>query len=218
MLVAAIFILSGSWRGPAIGGPPPPPPPDGEDISAEGLTVPLDPLQRAGSSSAKVALIEFADFECPYCANYVRTVFPQVRSDLIEKGLVAYAFMHYPLDQIHKKARPAAIASVCAAKQGRFWEMHEVLFQSAGMLPAPATLAGGSFQGFDLAAFNECSRRPDDVVSAQLAEGNRLGIRGTPTLLVGEIRSDGQVDIKRRFVGAASFEAIAVAVKAGGKS
>lgn len=214
MIVTAGVLLTSWLRGsPAIGNAGSAPT-FGIDISAQGLKIAPDDAQRFGSPSAKVMLIEFADFECPYCASYASTTLPRVRAELIDRNIASYSFMHYPLDQIHKRARPAAAAAVCASRQGKFWEMHHLLFKQGGV-PPPGTLLGENPTGpFDVPAFEECLKDAGKVVDAQLAVGQRLGVMGTPTFFVGQVLSDGQVALKARLNGAVQFDAIAAAIKA----
>lgn len=86
----------------------------------------LPPL---GSKDARVTLIEFSDFECPYCRSFYKDTVLQIRKDYIETGKVKMLYRHYPLP-FHPNATPFAIASECANEQGRFWEMHDKIFTS----------------------------------------------------------------------------------------
>jgi protein-disulfide isomerase len=90
--------------------------------------VSLDQAERLGRSEAKVVLIVFSDFQCPYCSEFSNSVLPSLRQAYVETGLVQVAFRHMPLANIHSRAFPAAIAAECAARQGRFWPMHDELF------------------------------------------------------------------------------------------
>jgi protein-disulfide isomerase len=212
MLVASVVLLWGSWKGSPVVGSTRSDVPAG-DISGQELRVTLDPLQRAGTLSAQIVVIEFADFECPFCATYARTTFPQVRSSLIDRGLASYAFMHFPLDEIHKQARRAATAAVCAARQGKFWEMHEALFSGRSAVPDRTLWSDKGLGPLNAAKFDECMTAGTEMVSSQVLEGQRLGVKGTPTFFVGETLSDGQVELKRRLEGAVSFEVLQGAVK-----
>ena len=88
-------------------------------------------LPSNGKAGAKVTIVEFADFECPFCKRYFTQTFPQIKKDYIDKGSVVYYYRHFPLD-FHPLAKPFANASECANDQGKFWEMHDKIFQEQG--------------------------------------------------------------------------------------
>src|SRR5207247_8778213 len=90
--------------------------------------------------AAKVAVIEYSDFQCPFCGRYAKESFPQITSDYVDTGKVKYVFHDLPLD-FHKYAFKAAEAAHCAGEQGKFWEMHGLLFQNQAAL-APEQLGG----------------------------------------------------------------------------
>src|ERR1051325_6412299 len=86
------------------------------------------------TGSGPVAIVEVSDFQCPYCGTYARESWPSVKRDLVDAGRVRYVSMHFPLEQIHPLANGAAEAAECAARAGRFWEMHDRLFHAANAL------------------------------------------------------------------------------------
>jgi len=94
-------------------------------------TVESGRLPPLGSKDAKVTIVEFADFECPFCRSYFTETFPQIKKDYIDKGLVVYYYRHFPLD-FHPLAKPFASASECANEHNKFWEMHDKIFQEQG--------------------------------------------------------------------------------------
>lgn len=217
MLFAAVVLLWGSSRGSLVSSSPLAVARGGGiDISGQNLKVRPDSSQRSGEALADVAVIEFADFECPYCASYAENTFPRIKADVIATGIASYTFMHYPLEAIHKRARTAAIAAICAAKQGRFWEVHESLFRNVKDLPTNSGLLemsrilGGQFDAQDS---RECSKIANQDLSMQIREGDRLGVKGTPTFFVGKLLPDGQVELKRRLEGAVSFEVMSAVIK-----
>lgn len=223
MLVAAVVLLWGSSRGRFVDGNSVAVARGGAaDISGQNLKVTPDPSQRSGAPSAHVAVIEFADFECPYCASYAENTFPRIQTDLIAKGIASYTFMHCPLEAIHKRARTAAIAAICVAKQGRFWEIHESMFKRVKSLPTNSGLIQNSHLmqmseilggQFDAENFKECSKTANQDLTLQIREGDRLGVKGTPTFFVGKVLPDGQVELKRRLEGAVSFEVMSGVIK-----
>lgn len=152
-----------------------------------------------GSDSAPVEIVEFSDFECPFCAQFAAVQMPTVRAQLIETGRVRWRFRDFPLPS-HRFARFAAHAAQCAGEQGRFWPMHDQLFFNHGWAqtgrdPARLFRELGQAAGLDAAAYDACmaSGRHAGRIEASRLEGERLGVRGTPTFFVGgRLYSGGQ--------------------------
>jgi protein-disulfide isomerase len=142
-----------------------------------------------GPSSAKVTLVAYSDFQCPYCAR-ARKVVEQLH-ELYPKEL-RIVFRHFPLAQ-HAQARPAAEAAECAEEQGKFWPYHDLLFDN------PSALAKADLERYatdvklDPNAFTTClgSDRPKAVVAAAEAEGKRFGVQGTPALFLNGMKLIG---------------------------
>jgi Na+/H+ antiporter NhaA len=159
------------------------------------LAVPVDPERDhwRGPEDAPVTLVEYGDFECPYCG----LAEPVIRELLADFGDVRYVWRHLPLSDVHPSADLAAEASEAAAAQGRFWEMHDLLLDHQGEL-SPWQLRGYAGQlGLDLERFDEelrhgahTPRVEEDVDSADLS-----GVTGTPTFFVNERRHEGAYDI-----------------------
>jgi|SRR5436309_4597280 len=80
-----------------------------------------------GLTDAPVTVVEFSDYQCPFCGRFYSTTLPALKRDYIDTGKVRYVFRDYPLDQIHPQARKAAEAAHCAGDQGKYWEMHDRL-------------------------------------------------------------------------------------------
>lgn len=99
--------------------------------SSPRITVDIGRLPALGDKNAKVTIVEFADLECPFCKRYFTDTFPQIKKDYIDKGYVVYYYRHFPLD-FHPLAKPFATASECANEQGKFWEMHDKIFNEQG--------------------------------------------------------------------------------------
>lgn len=88
-------------------------------------------LPALGDKNAKVTIVEFSDFECPFCRRFFTDTLPQIKKDYIDSGRVVMYYRHYPLP-FHPLAQPFAIASECANEQGKFWEFHDKIFQEQG--------------------------------------------------------------------------------------
>jgi protein-disulfide isomerase len=143
-----------------------------------------------GPDQAPVTIIEFSDYQCPYC----RRAEPVIQQ-LLERypTEVRFVFRHFPLDRIHSLARGAAEAAACANEQGRFWEYHRGLFAVGAKFDAESLQQRASEAELDLEAFRICveERRFQADIDADLADGRRAGVSGTPAFFVNGIRMDG---------------------------
>jgi protein-disulfide isomerase len=176
-------------------------------LSIDGAKV----TKRLGDSL--VALVEFSDFECPFCAKHARETYPSIRRELIDQNKVTYVAFAFPLDTIHPQARKASEAAECAARQGRFWQMHERLFADPKALAIADLSESAAAIGLDTTRFETCiSIEAAEAVTADLAEGKRLNVNSTPTFFVGRVQSDGSIDLLKRIQGAVPFETFAEAI------
>jgi protein-disulfide isomerase len=185
-----------------------------EAISDRSLKVSVDHAPKLGKSGAKVALIEFADFECPFCRNHASTVFPLLKERFIETGVAAYYYVHLPLTS-HRHAIDAAKAAECASGQGRFWEMHDLLFkvsEPTSLVPEEIRKLAASLQ-IDLGAFDACLGTVAERIDSDIAQANRLGIKGTPTFMLGTIAQNGTVALSTRINGARPLEVFVKAIE-----
>lgn len=137
---------------------------------------------RGGPPDAPVTIVEFADFQCPYCAR----ILPSIRQVLAMYGdKVRFVYRHFPLS-FHNDAQRAAEASMCAQDKGKFWEMHDAMFANTSALDADGLKATAAKIGLDPEAFAECleSGRYADEVAADMAAGTAVGVTGTPAFFV----------------------------------
>jgi protein-disulfide isomerase len=134
-----------------------------------------------GGKTAKVTIVEFADFECPYCARAHETVMAVLKA---YGDKVRIVFRHYPLS-FHPKAPKAAEATACADEQGKFWEMHDALFESQE-LDEEALKLQAKQVGVDEAKFATClsSGRTMPLVKRDMAAGQQAGVNGTPAFFI----------------------------------
>ena len=146
-----------------------------------------------GSDSARVEVTEYADYQCPVCRDFELVQFPTVRRQLIDAGLVRWRYRDFPLDGMHRHARLAAHAAACANDQGKYWEMHRVIYERHPEW-ADARDATSKFHEFAVQAglnpgeYDTCmqSRRYAGRIQASANEGNQLGVNATPTFLIGK--------------------------------
>ncbi len=146
-----------------------------------------------GDPEAPVTIVEFTDYQCPYCLRHAVETMPRIVESLIATGRVYYVIKDLPLESIHPQARLAHNAARCAGDQGAYWEMHDALFAEqdawAGQVDAVAQAAMvdlASDLGLDRGAFAGCldNRQFDSAVQANLQEAARLGVGGTPFFFV----------------------------------
>ena len=141
-----------------------------------------------GSQDALVTVIEFSDFQCPYCQQHFTDTQPVLDENFVDTGRVNWVFKHFPLD-IHPQAPAAAVASECAAEQGQFWEMHHLLFENVESWsvsePNPVFVGLAEELGLDTGAFESCLADPAiaERVDSDLNEGAQF-VSGTPTFIV----------------------------------
>ncbi len=143
-----------------------------------------------GSASAPVTLYEMSDFECPFCAEFWRETLPQLEREYVETGKVRLVFVNMPLP-MHPNAEPAAELAMCAARQHRFWQMHDLLFRNQDRWadlpePGPFFLSLGDSAGINQRELQECLRtkamRP--VVEADFEGARRSGAHSTPSFYI----------------------------------
>ncbi len=156
------------------------------------LSIKDDPFK--GSPSAPVTLIEFSDYQCPYCARHVRQTLPKIEQNYIATGKVKYVFRDFPLTSIHKQAFKAAEAANCAGDQGKYWEMHDLLFKNQKALGLKDLIAHAETIGLEKVSFLQClsSGTQTKEIQEDLAEGQKASVRGTPTFYLGRTDSESQ--------------------------
>jgi len=136
-----------------------------------------------GPADAPVTVVEFSDFQCPFCAR-VRPTLDQVMKAY--DGKVRLVYRQFPLSNLHPNAERAAEASLCAKEQGKFWQMHDAMFDDQRALSADGLKATAAKLGMNTKQFNECldSEKYKDAVDADQQAGIAVGVRGTPALFV----------------------------------
>jgi protein-disulfide isomerase len=166
-----------------------------ELLHAPRLTVPVSERDHLkGSPTASVTLVEYGDYQCPYCGAahpIVKEVQRLMGDDLL------FAFRHFPLTQVHPYAGIAAEAAEAAGAQGRFWEMHDELFEHQDRLAPPDLLGHAEALGLDVDRFAEEleSHAHEPRVREDFMSGIRSGVNGTPTFFINDVRHNGGYDL-----------------------
>jgi protein-disulfide isomerase len=155
-----------------------------------------------GPATAPVTIVEFSDFECPFCSR----LFPTLKAvENIYLDRVRIVYRQFPLRRIHPFAEKAAEASLCANEQGKFWEMHDSLFGDQEHLTIEALKARAVQLKLDTRAFNACldSGKQVAAIDKDIADGAKAGVNGTPTMFING----------RRLLGAQPFAEIQAVIE-----
>jgi protein-disulfide isomerase len=169
-----------------------------------------------GRPDAPVKIIEYADFECPACAGFATITEPDVRKRIIDTGLASMTYYDFPLS-MHPNTMAASHAAACADEQGKFWSMHDRIFQSQDEWNGRATDSPKGFferyardVGLDLGRWEACydQKRYQQRISANLADGLRRGVNSTPTFIIAN----------RMYPGSMSYDEIKAAVDSAAKT
>jgi protein-disulfide isomerase len=178
------------------------PPPLISDVKE---TIPAKYLTNV-EGSGQFAIVEFSDFQCPFCAKHAKETVPELKRQL--QGKARYIVVNLPL-QMHPQAVPAAEAAECAAQQGKYWEMHAVLFAKQQELATGNYGAYAQSLGLNTEQFDSCLA--DDTALAKVKAdqelAGRLGAKSTPTTFLGVFREDGGVELRKQINGALPAEA-----------
>lgn len=176
------------------------------------VLVPNDPITfereaALGMPSAKIAIIEYSDFQCPFCGVVARGVVPALIRDYVQPGKALFVFKNLPLP-IHPLAMGAAAAAHCAGQQNKFLEMHDLLFGAPSKLADVDLKTAATQIGLDVAAFDSCRNTPSTAkaVQADASEAAALKISGTPTFFFGKVEERSRVRVSSVLSGAKPIE------------
>ncbi|MDP9205981.1 MAG: DsbA family protein [Gemmatimonadota bacterium] len=157
---------------------------------SDGVRADLARIQ--GSPAASVWVIEVSDFQCPFCKQWHDQTYQQLRDEFVKTGKVRLAYINFPLAQ-HIHAWPAAESAMCAGAQGKFWEMHDVLFANQGKweaLPSPAAFFDSLARatGVDIPRWRQCvqSGKMKPWIQADHDRAQTAGAASTPSFMIGD--------------------------------
>lgn len=159
-----------------------------------------------GKNDAPLVLIEYTDYQCPFCKRFYDSTFVEIKKNLIDTGKVRFISRNMPLP-FHGHALKAAQAAYCAGEQGKYWEMRDALFKNQNKLEIEAIMGYANELSLKSDAFKSCmdSDKPAKEISDEAAYAGTLGITGTPTFVLG--RPKGDVVEGRKIVGAQPYAA-----------
>jgi protein-disulfide isomerase len=146
-----------------------------------------------GSEEAKVTVVEFSDFQCPFCASFFSNTLPEIKKHYIDTGKIKFYYKHYPLD-FHQNAKIASVASECANEEGKFWDYHDILLANqtawetiSGNDTTKTLVSYAESLGLDSSKFESClnSMKYERTVDSDLEQGYVMGVTGTPAFFIG---------------------------------
>ena len=169
----------------------------------------IDPERALGSAAASIAIVEFGDYQCPYCRGFHAGTFSRLRSAYIDTGKARYFYKEFPL-RMHQHAFGASVAAYCAGAQKRYWQMQDSLYGKQAQLSEALYIELAEELKLDVTQFNTCrrSRAAHAAIGRDLEDGRRLGISGTPSFVLGRVDGD-RVIVQRMATGAPAFEVFA---------
>lgn len=164
-------------------------------VSGEKQSAFLDGAPYKGDKKARIQVVEFSDFQCPFCREAVgilKDVFAEF------PDAVYFQYRHFPIEREHPFAYGAAEASMCARDQGKFWEYHDILFQNQGDLSDLALNGYARTLGLDMQKFSKCveSRAYAPLVQKDFNDGLALGVKATPTFFINGRKIEGVLPAK----------------------
>jgi len=151
-----------------------------------------DPI--LGNPDAPITIIEFSDYQCPFCARFFSDTLPLLKSEYVEKGIVNFIYRDFPIQSIHPNAAPAAMAAECANEQGNFWQYHDILFKNQkewkDLNSEDALKVFGQYAykiGMNQEQFENClnSGKYFKEIKEDLDSGREYGVTGTPGFFIG---------------------------------
>jgi protein-disulfide isomerase len=150
-----------------------------------------------GRADARVTLVEFSDYQCPFCGRYVRDTQAQIERDYVATGKVKYVFRDFPIESLHKQALKAHEAAKCAGEQEQYWPMHDRLFANQQALDGPALAAHAGELHLDSPRFQQCldGGKHAAAIRKSIADAQAAGITATPTFMLG-ITEPGKGTVK----------------------
>ncbi len=158
----------------------------GKEAKPVNVSIDDDPMK--GDKKAPVTIVEFSDFECPYCARFYKDTYKKLVSEYVNKGKVRFVYRDFPLG-FHNNAKPASIAANCAREQGgdtAYFKYHDKLYENQSSLGAANFKKWAKELNLDLVKFDKCliDKKQSDEVDKDFKDGQSYGVSGTPAFFV----------------------------------
>ena len=172
------------------------------------LIVSVNGVPALGGRQARVGILEFGDYQCPYCAQHATQTLPQLITTYIETGRVRYFFKDVPIEAVHPQAFKAAEAVQCAGEQGKYWQLHDRLFRNQSALSFSNLVSHATAVGLEISAFQQCLNAGTFApqVRTDIEDAKRHGVNGTPYFYLGTLDTTGQsLTVSTALRGAAPF-------------
>jgi protein-disulfide isomerase len=168
----------------------------GENLAAQNapskIEVSIDDDYVKGDPDAPITIVEFSDFECPFCGKFYSQTLPSIQQKYIDTGKVKFVYRDFPLD-FHKSAQKAAEAAQCAGDQGKYWEFHDKIFENQPSLNLENLKQWAVDLGLNTNEFNQCldSGKHYEEVQKDMKDGADAGVRGTPAFFINGVFLSG---------------------------
>jgi protein-disulfide isomerase len=185
--------------------------------TAVGQIIDVSKAPARGPDDARVALVEFSDYECPFCIRHFQQTMPLIEQNYIKTGKIRYVFRDFPIDQNHPEAIRAHEASRCALEQNKFWDLHPRLFSAPGSHTAASLADRAREAGLDDQKFRACisAGQTTGAIRQTAAIADSLGATGTPWFFIGmRDPASEQVRVVKTLGGAQGYEQFAIALDA----
>lgn len=183
-------------------------------VKASAGPIDLNDAPFIGEESAEIAIIEFSDYQCPYCRRHYKQTMPQIEKNYVETGKVKYVMKQFPLD-FHAKARGASVAALCVERlqPGQYFKAHEAIFGGETTLNQVSYAALADSLGISSSKYKSCLDDPKmpQIVDRDMAQGQSVGVSGTPAFLIGKVK-DGKLVEGRLITGARPFSSFSKAL------
>jgi protein-disulfide isomerase len=168
--------------------------PEGDQFVNKSIELKDEPTK--GNAAAKVTLVEVSDYHCPYCRRQTLQTMPRVMAEYVNTGKVKYVFVDYPIAQLHPDAFKSHEAAACAGDQGKYWQMHDLLFTNSPARDASQLSDSANLIGVDRKKFEACLNGGNGsphaaAIRESVARMQELGVGGTPLVLIGMTPAPG---------------------------
>lgn len=171
-----------------------------------------------GDPAAPLFLVEFSDYQCPFCRRHAQQVLPELLKNYVDTGKVKFVMKEFPIPNLHPQAEGASQAALCAQDQGKYWEMHDALFAKGGDMGPEQLKARAAELKLKAGKFAKCldDKQHAERIAADQAQGQKLGVRGTPNFFLGRAdpENPGQVILTQRIPGAVGYPVFSGAIDA----